>query len=232
MRLQRLTGLEQDKIVGEYKEVMAEIADLLDILSPRRRASRPSFRKNSPPSSRSSARPRWARAAATIEHNAQDLGDRRPDHAHRHGGDALAHRLHQEPAAGRVPGAKARRPRQAGHADQGRRLDRPALHRQHARLHPVLHQRAGRVYWLKVWEVPQGSRNSRGKPIVNMFPLQPGEKVNVVLPLTDGFRSFPGRPLHLHGDGARDRSRRPRSTSSATRARPASSRSTSTKATS
>ena len=49
----------------------------------------------------------------------------------------------------------------------------------------------GRVYWLKVWEVPQGSRNSRGRPIVNMFPLQPGEKVNVVLPLTDGFRSFP-----------------------------------------
>jgi DNA gyrase subunit A len=49
----------------------------------------------------------------------------------------------------------------------------------------------GRVYWLKVWEVPAGSRNSRGRPIVNMFPLQQGEKVNVVLPLTDGFRSFP-----------------------------------------
>ena len=49
----------------------------------------------------------------------------------------------------------------------------------------------GRVYWLKVWEVPQGSRNSRGRPIVNMFPLQPGEKVNVVLPLTGTFRTFP-----------------------------------------
>jgi len=49
----------------------------------------------------------------------------------------------------------------------------------------------GRVYWLKVWEVPQGTRASRGRPIVNMFPLQPGEKVNVVLPLNDGFRSFP-----------------------------------------
>ncbi|MGZ5714204.1 MAG: DNA gyrase C-terminal beta-propeller domain-containing protein, partial [Caldimonas sp.] len=50
----------------------------------------------------------------------------------------------------------------------------------------------GRVYWLKVWEVPQGSRGSRGRPIVNMFPLQADEKVNVVLPLTGGFRSFPG----------------------------------------
>jgi len=41
----------------------------------------------------------------------------------------------------------------------------------------------GRVYWIKVWEVPQGSRNSRGRPIVNMFPLQEGEKINVVLPV-------------------------------------------------
>jgi DNA gyrase subunit A len=49
----------------------------------------------------------------------------------------------------------------------------------------------GRVYWLKVWEVPQGGRASRGKPIVNMFPLQPSEKITVVLPLTGEFRSFP-----------------------------------------
>jgi DNA gyrase subunit A len=41
----------------------------------------------------------------------------------------------------------------------------------------------GRVYWLKVWEVPQGSRNARGKPIVNMFPLVDGEKITVVLPV-------------------------------------------------
>ena len=49
----------------------------------------------------------------------------------------------------------------------------------------------GRLYWLKVWEVPAGSRGSRGRPIVNMFPLQEGEKINVVLPLTGEFRSFP-----------------------------------------
>jgi DNA gyrase subunit A len=49
----------------------------------------------------------------------------------------------------------------------------------------------GRLYWLKVWEVPAGSRGSRGRPIVNMFPLQDGEKINVVLPLTGATRSFP-----------------------------------------
>jgi DNA gyrase subunit A len=49
----------------------------------------------------------------------------------------------------------------------------------------------GRLYWLKVWEVPAGSRGSRGRPIVNMFPLQEGEKINVVLPLTGDMRKFP-----------------------------------------
>ena len=43
----------------------------------------------------------------------------------------------------------------------------------------------GRVYWLKVYEVPQGSRNSRGKPIVNMFPLEEGEKINAILPVKE-----------------------------------------------
>src|SRR5208282_2067834 len=41
----------------------------------------------------------------------------------------------------------------------------------------------GRVYWLKVYEVPQGARASRGRPIVNMFPLQDGEQINVILPV-------------------------------------------------
>jgi DNA gyrase subunit A len=63
MRLQRLTGLEQDKIVAEYREVMAEIDDLLDILARPERVST-IITRNSPPSSRSSARPSWARAAA------------------------------------------------------------------------------------------------------------------------------------------------------------------------
>jgi DNA gyrase subunit A len=47
------------------------------------------------------------------------------------------------------------------------------------------------MYWLKVWEVPQGSRTSRGKPIVNMFPLQEGEKITVVLPLSGENSTFP-----------------------------------------
>ena len=43
----------------------------------------------------------------------------------------------------------------------------------------------GRVYWLKVYEVPQGSRGSRGKPIVNLLPLEEGEKINAILPVKE-----------------------------------------------
>ena len=49
----------------------------------------------------------------------------------------------------------------------------------------------GRLYWLKVWEAPTGSRGSRGRPIVNMFPLEDGEKITVGLPLTGDMRTFP-----------------------------------------
>ncbi|CAG0981155.1 partial DNA gyrase subunit A, partial [Rhodocyclaceae bacterium] len=43
----------------------------------------------------------------------------------------------------------------------------------------------GRVYWLKVYEVPEGTRTSRGKPIVNLFPLEQGEKITAVLPVKE-----------------------------------------------
>jgi DNA gyrase subunit A len=51
--------------------------------------------------------------------------------------------------------------------------------------HILCFSNRGRVYWVKVYEVPQGSRNSRGRPIVNMFPLQDGEKITVVLPVKE-----------------------------------------------
>jgi DNA gyrase subunit A len=43
----------------------------------------------------------------------------------------------------------------------------------------------GRLYWLKVYEVPAGSRSSRGKPIVNMFPIEEGEKITAVVPVRE-----------------------------------------------
>ena len=137
MRLQRLTGLEQDKIVGEYKEVMAEIEDLLDILAKPGARLDHHWRRARP--HQTGVRPEQKCGAAQPRGNERDRSvDRRPDHADRHGRDALAHRLHQESAIVRIPLAKTRWARQASDRDEGRRLDRSTLHREHARLHPVL----------------------------------------------------------------------------------------------
>ena len=211
MRLQRLTGLEQDKIVAEYKEVMAEIDDLLDILARARARVDHHRRRARPPSSRSSARPSSARAAAwsstapstcrtedlitptdmvvTLSHSgyikSQPLGEYR---AQKRGG----------------------RGKQATATKEDDWIDQLFIANTHDYI--LCFSNRGRLYWLKVWEVPAGSRGSRGRPIVNMFPLQEGEKINVVLAADRREAHLPGRPVRLHGDldghGQEDRARR------------------------
>ncbi len=189
MRLQRLTGLEQDKIVGEYKDVMAQIADLLDILAkPARVTSIISDELSA--IKQEFGQTRLGARRSTIEQNAQDLGTE----------DlitptdmvvTLSHTgyIKSQPLGEYRAQKRGGRGKQATQTKEDDWIDQLFIANTHDYI--LCFTNRGRVYWLKVWEVPQGSRNSRGKPIVNMFPLQPGEKVNVVLPLNDGFRSFP-----------------------------------------
>ncbi|MFM2068934.1 MAG: hypothetical protein RLZZ584_3843, partial [Pseudomonadota bacterium] len=189
MRLQRLTGLEQDKIIGEYKEVMAEIADLLDILAKPERvtiiigdeltALRTEFGQTKVGARRS-----------LIEHNAQELGTEdliTPADmvvTLSHGGY-----IKSQPLAEYRAQKRGGRGKQAATTKEDDWIDQLFIANTHDWM--LCFSNRGRLYWLKVWEVPQGGRNSRGKPIVNMFPLQPDEKINVILPLTGEFRSFP-----------------------------------------
>jgi DNA gyrase subunit A len=189
MRLQRLTGLEQDKIVAEYKEVMAQIADLLDILARPERVTaiiagelatlRQEFGQTKVGARRS-----------VIERNALELGTE----------DlitptdmvvTLSHTgyIKSQPLTEYRAQKRGGRGKQATQTKDDDWIDQLFMANTHDWL--LCFSDRGRVYWLKVWEVPQGSRNSRGKPIVNMFPLQPGEKITVVLALTGEFRSFP-----------------------------------------
>ncbi len=189
MRLQRLTGLEQDKIITEYKDVMSQIADLLDILAKPERvtiiiAAELSAVKLEFGQTKLGAR------RSEIVHNALDLGTE----------DlitptdmvvTLSHTgyIKSQPLAEYRAQRRGGRGKQATATKEDDWIDELFIANTHDYI--LCFTNRGRVYWLKVWEVPQGSRNSRGRPIVNMFPLQAGEKVNVVLPLTDGFRSFP-----------------------------------------
>ena len=189
MRLQRLTGLEQDKIVSEYKEVMTQIADLLDILATPARVTTIISDELSAIKAEFGQTKVGARRSV-VEHNAQDLGTE----------DlitptdmvvTLSHTgyIKSQPLGEYRAQRRGGRGKQATQTKEDDWIDELFIANTHDYI--LCFTNRGRVYWLKVWEVPQGSRNSRGKPIVNMFPLQPGEKVNVVLPLNDGFRSFP-----------------------------------------
>lgn len=189
MRLQRLTGLEQDKILNEYGDVMAQIAELLDILAkPERllaiidgelREVIGEYGEKLKDSRRSE-----------IELNASDLETEdliTPQDmvvTLSHGGYIKAQPLSEYRAQKR-----GGRGRQATATKEDDWVDQLFIANTHDYI--LCFSDRGRMYWLKVWEVPQGSRNSRGKPIVNMFPLQEDEKITVILPLSGENRSFP-----------------------------------------
>ena len=189
MRLQRLTGLEQDKILGEYRDVMTQIADLLGILATPARVTT-IIGDELAAIKQEFGQTKLGARRSFIEHNAFDLGTEdliTPTDmvvTLSHTGYVKSQALSEYRAQRR--GGRGKQATQNKEDDWVEQLFIANTHD-----YILCFTTLGRVYWLKVWEVPQGSRNARGRPIVNMFPLQAGEKVNVVLPLTDGFRSFP-----------------------------------------
>ena len=177
MRLQRLTGLEQDKIVTEYKEVMDVIADLLDILAKAERVT-----------------------AIIIEELAaikEQFGDKRRSEIVANAQDlsledlitpqdvvvTLSHTgyVKSQPLEEYRAQRRGGRGKQAAATKEDDFIDKMFVANTHDYI--LCFSNRGRVYWLKVYEVPQGSRISRGKPIVNLFPLEEGEKINAILPV-------------------------------------------------
>lgn len=179
MRLQRLTGLEQDKIVQEYREVMDKIADLLDILSNPARVSAIIGDELIAVRDEFSATGKDVRRSQ-IEHNATEL-DTEDLITPMDMVVTLSHTgyIKSQPLSEYRAQRRGGRGKQATAMKEDDWIDKLFIANTHDYL--LCFSNRGRVYWLKVWEVPQGSRNSRGRPIVNMFPLEDGEKINVVL---------------------------------------------------
>ncbi len=181
MRLQRLTGLEQDKIVNEYKSVMDTISDLLDILArPERitiiisdelQAIKTEFSVNAKDARRSDIE------LNATELDTEDLITPADMVVTLSNGGYIKSQPLSEYRAQRRGG----RGKQAAPTKEDDWIDQLFIANTHDFL--LCFSDRGRVYWLKVWEVPQGTRTSRGKPIVNMFPLIDGEKITVVLPI-------------------------------------------------
>ena len=177
MRLQRLTGLEQDKIVNEYREVMEQITDLLNVLATPARIT--------------------DIIAEELLALKSEFGDARRSEIVRSAQDLITEDLitpedmvvtlshagyiKSQPLADYRAQRRGGRGKQAASTREDDWIDQLFIAHTHDTI--LCFSDRGRLYWLKVWEVPQGQRNARGRPIVNMFPLMENEKITVVLPI-------------------------------------------------
>jgi DNA gyrase subunit A len=179
LRLQRLTGLEQDKIFAEYKEVMAQIVDLIDVLANPDRVTRI--------------------VGDELTAIRDQFGDARRSEIVMQGVDlsledliapadmvvTLSHGGYMKAQAVAEYRAQKRggRGRQATATKEDDFIDRLFIANTHDYI--LCFSNRGRVYWLKVYNVPQGSRAARGKPIVNLVPLVENEKITAILPVKE-----------------------------------------------
>jgi len=179
LRLQRLTGLEQDKIRDEYKEVMTTIADLLDILEKPARIVAIIGEELSRVREEFGDARRSEIVAVAEDISLEDLiAPQDMVVTFSHGGYAKS-----QPLADYRAQRRGGRGRMAAATKEDDFIER--LFVAHSHDHLLCFSSRGRLYWLKVYEVPQGSRTSRGKPVVNMVPLEEGEKITAVVPVRE-----------------------------------------------
>jgi len=179
LRLQRLTGLEQEKIVNEYKEIMNVITDLLDILATPARVTTIISDELKAINDQYGDKRRSEIVEDALDLSTEDLIT--PEDVVvtlSHTGYIKSQVLDEYRAQKR-----GGRGKQAATTKDDDFIDKMFVANTHDNI--LCFSSRGQVYWLKAYEVPQGSRTSRGKPIVNLFPLQEGEKINAILPIKE-----------------------------------------------
>jgi DNA gyrase subunit A len=179
MQLQRLTGLEQRKIEDEYRQVMDTIANLLDILaSPERIRAIIADELAKTRSDFADTR------RSEIEVNAQEISLEdliTPEDVV----VTLSHTgyIKAQPLDDYRAQRRGGRGRQAARTKEDDFID--SLFVAHTHDYILCFSDRGRLYWLKVYEVPQAGRASRGKPIVNLVQIAENEKITAILPVKE-----------------------------------------------
>jgi DNA gyrase subunit A len=179
LRLHQLTGLEQDKIVAEYKDLLEEIHKLLEILSNPDRL--------------------MAVIRGELEGLREQFGDKRrteilTDHLDLTLEDLITEEdvvvtLSHAGYAKSQPLSDYRAQRRGGRGKSATDIreedfiDKLFIASTHDTI--LCFSSRGKVYWLKVYELPQAGRGARGKPIVNLLPLEAGERINAILPIRE-----------------------------------------------
>ncbi len=177
MRLHRLTGLEQEKIVGEYRELLVRLIELAEILAVPARLT--------------------AVVRAELVEIRDSYGDERRteisrDHLNLSTEDLIEPQdvvvtLSHAGYAKAQPVSDYQAQRRGGRGKSATTVkDEDFIEKFFvAHTHDTLlcFSNRGKIYWLRVFELPQAGRGSRGKPIVNLLPLEEGEKINALLPV-------------------------------------------------
>ena len=179
LRLQRLTGLEQDKIVGEYKEVMIKIADLLDVLAKTERITSIIADELAAVKKQFGDKRRSEIVVSTQDLSMEDLIA--PE-------DVIVTLSHtgyikSQPIQDYHAQKRGGRGKQATKTKEDDVIDNLFIVNTHDYI--LCFSSRGRAYWIKVYSVPQGGRISRGKPIVNLLQLGEGERINAILPVRE-----------------------------------------------
>ena len=174
-----MTGLEQEKITNEYREVMDLIADLLDILAKPGRVTQIVHDELKGIREQFGDKRRSEIIAQGIDLSVEDLiapADMVVTMSH--GGY-----MKSQPVGEYRAQRRGGRGKQATATKEDDFVDRMFIANTHDYI--LCFSNRGRVYWLKVYNVPQGSRSSRGKPIVNLVPLIENEKITAILPVKE-----------------------------------------------
>jgi DNA gyrase subunit A len=179
LRLNRLTALEQDKIFNEYKEILEKINVLTEILQ------NPDKLMAVIREELADIRARYSdeRRTEIIEsQDTLDIEDLIPEEdvvvTLSHGGYAKSQSLDTY-----TPQRRGGRGRAAAKVKGEDFIDKLFVANSHDTL--LCFSSLGKIYWLKVYQVPQASRSARGRPMVNLLPLGPEERVTAVLPVRD-----------------------------------------------
>jgi DNA gyrase subunit A len=179
LRLHRLTGLEQEKIINEYKEILGKIKEYSDILAD------PDKLLQVIRGELAEIRDRFGdnrRTEIVQDHSDLQVEDLIPQEdvvvTLSHGGYAKA-----QPIGSYQAQRRGGRGRSATKVKDEDFVDKLFVANTHDTI--LCFSSRGKIYWLKVYQVPQASRGSRGKPIVNLLPLEPGERIHTVLPIRE-----------------------------------------------
>ncbi len=179
LRLQRLTGLEQEKIISEYKDLLDKIKEYTEVLAD------PEKLLEVIRAELSEIRERYAdrrRTEIVQTHESLAVEDLITEEevvvTLSHGGYAKAQSVSDYQVQRR-----GGRGRAAARVTEEDFIDKLFVANTHDTL--LCFTSLGKVYWLKVYEVPRAGRGARGRPMVNLLPLEAGERINAVLPVRD-----------------------------------------------